>query len=110
MTTAITHEGNDPMGALTLHRGLLENCPAPDCQDRVLEQQDAWGVYCPHGKQIVEKDPDRTDPEGYPVGRLVDPWPCDKDGCTLEAFEQEEQEREDEYWDAMNEIASDVYR
>jgi hypothetical protein len=69
-----------------------------------------WGVYCPHGKQIVERDPDRTDPEGCPVGRLVDPWPCHVDGCTLEAFEQHEQAREDEHWDALNEIASDIYR
>lgn len=35
-----THEGNDPMGAPTSHRGSLENCPAPDCQDRIAEQQD----------------------------------------------------------------------
>ena len=34
------HEGNDPMGALTTHRGPLEGCPAPDCQDRIIEQQD----------------------------------------------------------------------
>lgn len=97
----VTHEGNDPMGAPSTHRGLLENCPAPDCQDRVLEQQDVWGVYCPHGQQIVERDPDRTDPEGYPVGRLVDPWPCTVDGCTLEAFEQEQQAEEHEYWTSL---------
>lgn len=35
-----THEGNDPMGAPTSHRGPLENCPAPACQDRTIEQQD----------------------------------------------------------------------
>ncbi|MCL8016889.1 hypothetical protein [Streptomyces sp. AS02] len=35
-----THEGNDPMGALTTHRGPLETCPAPDCQDRLIEQDD----------------------------------------------------------------------
>lgn len=39
MTINASHEGNDPMGALTTHRGLLENCGAPDCQDRVIEQQ-----------------------------------------------------------------------
>jgi hypothetical protein len=106
-----THEGNDPrMGAPSTHRGLLENCPAPDCQDRILEQREAWGVYCPHGKQIVERDPDRTDPEGHPVGRLVDPWPCTVDGCTLEAFEASEQAREDEYWDSINELIADQYR
>lgn len=36
-----THQGNDPAGGLTLHRGLLESCPAPDCQDRAAEQDDA---------------------------------------------------------------------
>lgn len=35
-----THEGNDPMGALTTHRGPLETCPAPECQDRIIEQQE----------------------------------------------------------------------
>lgn len=34
MTTAVTHEGNDPMGAPSLHRGRLEDCGAPDCLDR----------------------------------------------------------------------------
>ena len=38
MTTGGTHYGNDPMGAPTEHRGLVENCPAPECQDRVAEQ------------------------------------------------------------------------
>ncbi|NUS25075.1 MAG: DUF4326 domain-containing protein [Streptomyces sp.] len=64
-----------------------------------------WGVYCPHGQRIVERDPDHTDPEGHPVGRLVDPWPCAVDGCTLEAFEADQQADVDEYHDAINEIA-----
>lgn len=34
------HEGNDPMGAPTLHRGLLDRCPSPECEDRALDQQD----------------------------------------------------------------------
>jgi hypothetical protein len=38
--TADTHQGNDPAGGITLHRGLLENCPAPECQDRAAEQDD----------------------------------------------------------------------
>lgn len=33
-----THYGNDPMGAPAQHRGAVENCPAPECQDRVAEQ------------------------------------------------------------------------
>ena len=36
----VTHEGSDPMGALTTHRGPLETCPAPECQDRIIEQQE----------------------------------------------------------------------
>lgn len=35
---AATHEGYDQAGGTTAHRGLLENCPAPECQDRVAEQ------------------------------------------------------------------------
>jgi hypothetical protein len=110
MPINITHEGNDPIGAPTTHTGMLENCPAPECQDRIIERDQAWGVYCPHGKHIVERDPDHTDPEGHPVGRLVDPWPCTVDGCTLEAFEESERQREDEYYEALAEIARDVYR
>lgn len=28
-----THFGNDQMDAPTVHKGLQENCPAPECQD-----------------------------------------------------------------------------
>lgn len=38
--TADTHQGSDPAGGLTVHRGILENCPAPDCQVRAAEQDD----------------------------------------------------------------------
>lgn len=51
---------------------------------------EAWGTYCPHNVQIVEKDPDRTDCEGCPVGRIVEPWPCSAPGCTRQAFEYAE--------------------
>lgn len=44
---AAGHEGNDPMGAPTLHRGLLERCPAPECEDRTLEQQNEDTVAIP---------------------------------------------------------------
>ena len=100
-----SHEGYDQVGAPTTHKGLLETCPAPECQDRLIEQQEDWGTYCPHGQKIVERDPDRTDPEGYPVGRIVSPWPCNADGCTPEAFEAAEQAIEDEYWESLlNEV------
>lgn len=75
-----------------------------------LEQQNDWGVYCPHGQQIVERDPDHTDPEGQPVGRLITPWPCTEDGCTLEAFEAAEQERQNDELEAISALASDMHR
>lgn len=35
-----SHEGHDQGGGWTTHRGRLEDCPAPECQDRVIEQQE----------------------------------------------------------------------
>ncbi|WP_331756339.1 hypothetical protein OHA04_45495 (plasmid) [Streptomyces sp. NBC_01590] len=101
MTINVTHDGDDQMGAPTTHRGLRENCPAPECQDRVIEAEEAWGVYCEHGHRIVERDPDLTDPEGHPVGRLVTPWPCHEDDCSLERFQAAEQADEDECWASL---------
>lgn len=75
-----------------------------------MTDQTEWGVYCPHGKQIVERDPDLTDPEGRPVGRLVTPWPCTVEDCTLERFEADQQAEIDEYWDGINGLISDQYR
>lgn len=41
--TEPTHYGNDQMGASALHRGPLENCPAPECQDAIAEQdEEPW--------------------------------------------------------------------
>ena len=74
------------------------------------EQQTEWGVYCPHGQQIIERDPNRTDPEGQPVDRIIDPWPCTADNCTLEAFEAAQQAEVDEYWDGINALIADQYR
>lgn len=37
---ATGHEGYDQAGGWTRHKGALENCPAPECQDRVIEQQE----------------------------------------------------------------------
>ena len=107
MPVNFTHQGADPLGALTTHRGLLEDCPAPECQDRVIQQREGWGIYCPHGTRIVERDPDLTDPDSYPVGRLVTPWPCHAEGCTPEAFERAQQDDEIEYW---NGLMSEVYQ
>jgi hypothetical protein len=42
-----THYGNDQMGAPTLHRGRLENCPAPDRQDILTDQaEEDTTPYC----------------------------------------------------------------
>jgi hypothetical protein len=34
-----THYGNDPMGAPTTHRGPIEDCPAPECQDVLADEE-----------------------------------------------------------------------
>ncbi|KOT57071.1 MULTISPECIES: hypothetical protein [Streptomyces] len=101
MTINVTHHGNDQMGAPTVHKGLLGDCPAPECQDRVTQAQEKWGAYCPHGLRIVEKDPEKTGPAGLPVERIVHPWPCAADGCTREEFERKEAEMENEYWASL---------
>lgn len=56
-----------------------------------------WGVYCPHGVKIVEKDASRTDVDGYPLGRIMEPWPCDRPLCTREAYEEELRKEEESY-------------
>lgn len=35
-----SHYGNDPMGAPTTHRGPIEDCPAPECQDALIDEED----------------------------------------------------------------------
>lgn len=101
MTIRVTHYGPHPAGyGDTEHKGLREHCTAPDCEARVRQAEEDWGTYCPHGKRIVEKDPDQAD-DPYQGGRIVQPWPCDEDGCTLEAFEAREKAREDEHWESL---------
>lgn len=63
--------------------------------------EDKWGTWCAHGKRIVEPLPDRDPADPYPAGRIVDPWPCDAEGCTREAFERECAEEEAEYYAAI---------
>jgi hypothetical protein len=65
-------------------------------------QPGAWGEWCPHGVQIVEADPDTTDPEGYPVGRVVDPWPCSAYDCTRAGYERAQAEEIDAYYDDLS--------
>jgi hypothetical protein len=43
-----------------------------------------WGYHCPHGAHVVVLD--RIE-GGEPVGRMVEPWPCDR--CTRDEFEAE---------------------
>lgn len=46
--------------------------------------EDQWGVWCAHGKRIIE--PANTDSD-YPPGKPVDPWACSE--CTPEQFADE---------------------
>jgi hypothetical protein len=89
-----------------------------------------WGMYCRHGLKIVEAEPaehtfqdlrplctlGRTDwshqcseprhcPACHPVGRKVQPWPCQEDGCTEEDFERGQQAEIDEYYESLAEHA-----
>lgn len=56
--------------------------------------REEWGTWCEHGKQLTEPDPESpTHATWYPEYRVVEPWPCDAEGCTREALEAS--------WDAM---------
>ncbi|MEU9703029.1 hypothetical protein [Streptomyces sp. NPDC047981] len=106
-----THSGPHPGGfGDTEHKGLLEDCTYPDCEARVRENSghdgdDRWGVYCPHGQKIVERDPNPPD-NTYDAGRIVDPWPCLEPDCTRERFEDQERQTEDDYWASLMEEVS----
>lgn len=97
-----------------LHRGLLATVTRPE-----------WGVYCPHGTKLVEREPAEhvckdpwppCDLRGqlghlcgdhhwcracYPTGRKISPWPCGEDGCTEADFDREQQEMEEAYYEEM---------
>jgi hypothetical protein len=111
MTINISHDAPHPGGfGNTRHKGMLENCPDPHCQDQVQESKNRWGTWCQHGTRIVEKDPDRTDCEGYSVGRIVEPWPCGEPDCTREIHEAGWAAEEEEYHAAMwDEYTSNTY-
>jgi hypothetical protein len=64
----------------------LPGYPAPYSENPGVPTDEEWGVYCPHGRKIVEALPS---PTGDRTGAVVDPWPCARVGCTPEAFEQE---------------------
>lgn len=78
----------------------------PDMSALGMPTLEQWGTYCRHNVKIVEADPDQTDSDGYPIGRIVEPWPCDQ-GCTREQFEADMAEEEAEYWESL---AAEVYR
>lgn len=83
MSTGETHWGPSPFHpGDTEHRGRREDCSGPDCGPEIPE---GWGVWCPHGAHIVVPDPGLTDEDGYPVGRIAEPWPCDR--CTRDGYE-----------------------
>lgn len=87
-----THEGLHPaFGYLTTHRGAQSTCSSPDCVSlQPVAVPEGWGSYCPHGEHIVVHDPAHTDEDGYPLGVVVEPWPCGE--CTREEFEAAEEQ------------------
>jgi hypothetical protein len=100
-----THEGLHPEFAyLTTHRGRFEDCSSPDCSSRQpVRIPEDWGAFCPHGAHVVVHDPDRVGNDGYPLGRMVDPWPCSQ--CTRGEFEAAEAARFEEQlpsWEEWN--------
>jgi hypothetical protein len=85
-----------------------------------------WGVYCPHGTKLVEAIPAEhtchlpkqpCEEAGslwhlcidhqewckacYPDGRKILPWPCTEEGCTEAAFDREQREMEEAYYEEM---------
>lgn len=86
-----THEGPSPYHpGSTVHRGRREDCSGPDCGPDVHTVPDGWGTFCPHGAHVVVLDREATTDGAWPVGKLVDPWPCGR--CTRAEFEQAEDE------------------
>lgn len=92
-----------------------------------------WGTYCPHGRKVVKAvpaehtcqpprplctigvddpfhmcEPDSC-PACYPSGRIAEPWPCGKQGCTREAFEKSMQDEIDECHEALYELMRNQY-
>lgn len=59
----------------------FENPGVPTAEER--------GVYCPHGEKVAEFS------EGEPEkAKVVEPWPCNRLGCTKEVFEAARAEME----------------
>lgn len=56
---------------------------------------DVMGVYCRHTFRVVENDP-----KCYPVGLIVDPWPCSM-GCRPEQFKCNWEERWSQVYDEL---------
>ncbi len=70
----------DCQGTGHLHP-LGEPCPN-DLINGVRRSE--YGVHCQHGKHIMIADPD--DRSDYPECIWADPWPCNAEGCTKEAY------------------------
>ena len=95
------HWGFDPtFGFPARHRGLVNNCGAPECVEKQpVAIPDGWGMYCPHGAHIVVLD--RIE-NREPIGRVVEPWPCDL--CTREEFEAEMDRELEESLEALRSL------
>lgn len=125
------------LGEIVDLSGFMPIIRTPDGAERTvidLRKPD-WGMYCPHGRKVMEATPAEhacqpprhpcnlgkddlfhTCPEVencpacYPVGRIVEPWPCGIEGCTRERFEGNLEEETKEYFDSINSLIADQYR
>lgn len=55
------------------------------------------GMYCRHGKHLLVPAGDAAYPDYVPA----DPWPCAEPECSLERVEQEFEQEEADYWEAL---------
>jgi hypothetical protein len=79
------------------------DCQACKQDKLTMVCDDHWGIYCPHGKQVIEVTPASRGTGYGREGRPVSPWLCDRPGCSQEEFERREAEEvaacEEERWE-----------
>lgn len=80
-------------------RTTVTGFPGPYNENPGLPTEEELGIYCPHGIKIVEAGHSAV-PDEVPM-TVVDPWPCERSGCTLEAFERAQAAAEAEYLESM---------
>jgi hypothetical protein len=65
---------------------IIPGFPGPYSENPGIPTEAERGVYCEHGEKIVEMW--HSDHLGGMAYAIVEPWPCDRAGCTRERFEQ----------------------